>query len=365
MLYVKLAVDREMAKAKDFRENHHKDVRTVQATNRALKRGHSGGLSKEQRAVQAPLSQPPGMTDSEWFGLSAEDQLAWAKNIQDPRIAVGSHSPLEKRIKSLGGIHSSGVKKLLAQEFQQENEALAKLKATSFDFRFAKAEEYYYQRYQEMMMKEAWDYKMVPKWEIMKTEEEEEKRSQSEKSEDANTWDYLVSERELNHIEKHIYRAERARGLRDQKYQLLPQKLPSEMLFPKILTLEDEKNEDIQKTHKTKTGKHKVAWAKNQMKEHKDRMIRGRELSEQRNDQREPWKLSSQTSPLLKPQVEKEERMFERVTAYPIFQPYQKSCIEVSILREKSKENKIQKPLRREFLSLPPFLRSQLKKNKV
>uniref|UniRef100_A0A8D2KEK3 Uncharacterized protein n=1 Tax=Urocitellus parryii TaxID=9999 RepID=A0A8D2KEK3_UROPR len=169
-----------------------------------------------------------------------------------------------------------------------------------------------------------------------------------EKSEDANAWDYLVSERELNHIEKHIYRAERARGLRDQKYQLLPQKLPSEMLFPKILTLEDEKNEDIQKTHKTKTGK----------------MIRGRELSEQRNDQREPWKLSSQTSPLLKPQVE-EERVFERVTAYPIFQPYQKSCIEVSILREKSKEDKIQKPLRREFLSLPPFLRSQLKKNKV
>ncbi|XP_076961475.1 uncharacterized protein LOC143637974 [Callospermophilus lateralis] len=362
MLYVKLAVDREMAKAKDFRENHHKDVRTVQATNGALKRGHSGGLSKEQRAVQASLSQPPVMTDSEWFGLSAEDQLAWAKNIQDPRIAVGSHSPLEKRIKSLGGIHSSGVKKLLAQEFQQENEALAKLKATSFDFRFAKAEEYYYQRYQEMMMEEVWDYKIVPKWEIMKTEEEE--RSQSEKSEDANVWDYLVSERELNHIEKHIYRAERARGLRDQKYQLLPQKLPSEMLFPKILTLEDEKNEDIQKTHKTKTRKHKVAWA-NQMKEHKDRMIRGRELSEQRNDQREPWKLSSQTSPLLKPQVEKEERVFERVTAYPIFQPYQKSCIEVSILREKSKEDKIQKPLQREFLSLPPFLRSQLKKNKV
>ncbi|XP_048647275.1 putative uncharacterized protein ZNRD1-AS1 [Marmota marmota marmota] len=195
---------------------------------------------------------------------------------------------------------------------------------------------------------------MVPKWEIMKTEEE-----------DANAWDYLVSERELNHIEKHIYRAERARGLRDQKYQLLPQKLPSEMLFPKILTLEDEKNEDIQKTHKTKTGKHKVAWAKNQMKGHKDRMIRGRELSEQRNDQREPWKLSSQTSPLLKPQVEKEERVFERVTAYPVFQPYQKSCIEVSILREKSKEDKIQKPLRREFLSLPPFLRSQLKRNKV
>ncbi|MBZ3882957.1 putative uncharacterized protein ZNRD1-AS1, partial [Sciurus carolinensis] len=262
-----------------------------------------------------------------------------------------------------GGIHSSGVRKLLVQEFQQENEELEKLKATSFDFQFARAEEYYYQQYQEMLMEEAWDYKMVPKLE-MKMEEEEEK-SQSEKSEDAKAWGYLVSERELNHIEKHIHRAERARGLRDHKYQLLPQKLPSEMLFPKILTLEDEKNEESQKTHKTKTRKHKVAWAKKQMKGHQDRMIRGRELTEQRNDRREAWKLSNQASPPLKPQVEKEERVFERVTAYPIFQPYQKARIEVSVLMEKSKEDKIKIPLRREFLSIPPFLRSQLKKNKV
>lgn len=35
----------------------------------------------------------------------------------------------------------------------------------SFDFRFAKAEAYYY-RHQEMVLGEAWKYKMVPGWEI-------------------------------------------------------------------------------------------------------------------------------------------------------------------------------------------------------
>ncbi|KAL0616746.1 NANOG neighbor homeobox [Plecturocebus cupreus] len=69
------------------------------------------------------------------------------------------------------------VRKLLVHKFQQENETLHKVKAVSFDFRFAKAEAYYYQQYQEMMMEEAWKYNMVPKWEIKI--EEEEKRPQT------------------------------------------------------------------------------------------------------------------------------------------------------------------------------------------
>nr|XP_020136331.1 uncharacterized protein LOC105880326 isoform X1 [Microcebus murinus] len=266
--------------------------------------------------------------------------------------------------KSLGGVRSSEVRKLLAQKFQQENETIHQLQAMSFDFRFAKAEEYYYQRYQEMMTEEAWKYKVVPKWEF----KVEEKRSQSAKTEDAKKWDYLVSERELNHIEKHICRVERARGLRDHNYRLLPQRIPREILCPKILTLEkDEKNENIQKTPKTETRRHKVAWAKEQMKGHQDRMIRGRELTEQRNDQREAQKLSSYVPPFLKSQARKAEaKEFEWVTAYPIFQPYQKALLEVTILMEKSKkEDTIKKPLKRELLSMPPFLRSQLEKNKV
>ncbi|XP_014641327.1 PREDICTED: putative uncharacterized protein ZNRD1-AS1 [Ceratotherium simum simum] len=351
-----------MAETKDNRDKQHDATRTAEATKGAMRRGCSGGLWKDQPAVQTPPSHPLSVTDSEWLDLSAEEQLAWAKNTQDPRIAVGSQSPLEKKIKSLGGVHSSEVRKLLAQKFQKENETLHKLKAVSFDFRFARAEAYYYQRHQEMMLEEAWKY-VVPKWETKL----DEKRPQSETT-DAKKWDYLVPERELNQIEKHIYRAERARGLKDHKYQLLPQRIPSEILFPQILTLEkNEKTENMQKTPKTKTKKHKVAWAKKQIKGHRDRMMRGRELTEQRNDKRGAQKLSSQGLPFLKSQAEKEEvKEFEWVTAYPIAQPYQEAIIEVTILMEKSKkEDKIKKTFQRELLSMPPFLRSQLEKNKV
>lgn len=264
--------------------------------------------------------------------------------------------------KSLGGVHSSEVRKLLDQEFQQENETLCQLKETSSDFRFAQAEAYYYRKHQEMMLEEAWKYRTVPKWEI-KTEE---KRPQSEKTEDAKMWAYLVPERALNRTGKHISQAERAQGLRDRKYRLLPQKIPSETLFPKTLTRKDKTTENIQKTHRIKTRKHEVAWTEEQIKGHQDRMVRGRELTEQRNDQQSAQQLSAQVPPSLKSQVEKEEvKEFEWVTAYPIAQPYQEALIKVTILMEKSKkEDKIKKPLRREFLSIPPFLRSQLEKNK-
>ena len=82
-----------------------------------------------------------------------------------------SHTSLDK---SLGGVHSSEVRKLLAQKTQQENERLDQLKAVSFDFRFAQAEAYYYQRYQEMLEK-ACKHKMVPEGEI-RTEEKERRR---------------------------------------------------------------------------------------------------------------------------------------------------------------------------------------------
>ncbi|XP_037659904.1 putative uncharacterized protein ZNRD1-AS1 [Choloepus didactylus] len=365
MLYVKLAIERAMAEKEDTREKLSEAIGRVGMREGAARRGPDERQSKDPRAVRSPPSHPPLVTDSEWLGLSAEEQLAWAKNTQDPRIAVGSQSPLEKKIKSLGGVHSSGVRRLLAQKFQKENETLHKLKAVSFDFRFAKAEAHYYQRYKEMMLEEAWNYIMVPKREIKI--EEEEKRPQSEKTEDANKWDYLLPERELTQIEKHIYRAKRARGLRDHKYRRIPQRIPSETLFPKILTLgKEDKSENIQKTDNTKIKMHKVSWAKKQVKGHQDRMIRGRELTEQRNDKRDAEKISSQIPPFPKSQVEKEEvKEFEWVTAYPILQPYQEALIEVTFLMEKSKDNEITKPLCRELLSMPPFLRSQLEKNKL
>ncbi|XP_070637077.1 putative uncharacterized protein ZNRD1-AS1 isoform X2 [Bos indicus] len=295
----------------------------------------------------------------------AASRLAWAKNIQDPRIAVGSHSPLEKKIKNLGGVHSPEVRKLLAQKTQQERERLDQLKAMSFDFRFAQAEAYYYQRYQEML-EEACKHKMVLEGEI-KTEEKE-RRPQNEKKEDAKKWHYLVSERELNQIQKHIHRAERARGLRDHNYQLLPQSISSEIPSHEVLNLKkDVSTENIQKTHKAKAKQYRVAWAKKQIKGHQDRMIRGRELTEQRNGQRRAQKIPAQAPAFLKPRVKKKEvKEYEWVTTYPIVQPYAEPLLEVTILMEKSKkENKIGKPLRRELLSIPSFLRSQLQKHKV
>ena len=157
-----------------------------------------------------------------------------------------------------------------------------------------------------------------------------------------------MPERELGHIEKHIYRAERARGLRDHKYRLLPQRIPSETVVPKIFTLrKEEKTETIQKTHKTKTKKLRAAWAKEQMEGHQDRMIRGRELTEQRSQGLRACEASAPAPPLHRPATRKgEEKEFERITAYPIAQPYQEALIEVTILTEKSrKEDNVKKPL--------------------
>ncbi|KAM9701597.1 RNA polymerase I subunit H-like isoform 1-T2 [Dama dama] len=235
----------------------------------------------------------------------------------------------------------------------------------SFDFRFAQAEAYYYQHYQEML-EEACKHKMIPEGEI--ETEEKERRPHNEEKEDAKKWHYLVPERELNQIQKHIHRAEQARGLRDHNYQLLPQSISDEIPSHEVLNQKkDENTENIQKTHKTKAKQYRVAWAKKQIKGHQERMILGRELTEKRNSQRVAQKIPAQAPPFLKPQVKKKEvKEYEWVTTYPIVQPYAEALLEVTVLMEKSKkEGKIGKPLQRELLSIPSFLRSQLQKHKV
>ncbi|XP_076784927.1 uncharacterized protein LOC143441315 [Arvicanthis niloticus] len=358
MLLMKLA-QRATVKAKSTEEKEHQTTEPAQVAAKAS-RTCSERLPQQDKTLRTVTSQPPMVTDSQWFGLSAEEQLAWAKRTQDPRIAVGPCSPLEKKIKCLGGTYSSRVRKLLVQEFQQESETVDKLKTMSFDFRFAKADSYYYQQRQEMI-REAWNYKPDAEWD---TSPEEEK-PKSKKTENGKKWDYLVTEREMNHIEKHIHRAERARGLRDHKYRLIPQNISSETLSPKPLVPEDAKNKYIPKPHKTVPKKPKVAWAKEQMKQHKDRMMRGRALTEERKDQRTTRKVTNHVRPHLKSKVKKEEeKELEKVKAYPIFQPSNENLIEVTVLMEKSKAETVLKPLEREFLCMPPFLKSQLEKNK-
>ncbi|XP_037352085.1 uncharacterized protein LOC119233651 isoform X1 [Talpa occidentalis] len=360
MLFLKLATEKALAEARAAREKQYEAMRMAAAPE-----GAAGSPGKGQPAVHAPCSHPPLLSDSEWLDLSAEEQLAWAKNTQDPRIAVGFQSPLEKKIKSLGGVHSPEARKLLAKKFQQENETLDKLKAMSFDLRFAKAVTYYSQRHRERLPSQEWEPSAAAKWE---TEAEEGKPPRAS-SRDKPRHD-LVPERELEQIRKHVHRAERARGLRDHRYRRLPQKIPSEPLFTKTLMLaKDAQAENTQKTQKTKMNKHKVAWAKEQIKRHQERMVRGRSLTEQRNKERARGTLSTWVAPPLKPPVVKppeEAKEYEWVTAYPIAQPYQKALIEVTILREKSKkEYEIKKRPPREVLCIPPFLKSQLKRNKV
>lgn len=213
------------------------------------------------------------------------------------------------------------------------------------------------------MLEDAWEYFMLPKRDFDR--KEEGKRIQSGKTDDDQRWDYLVSEKELDQIKKHIHRAERARGLRDHKYRLPPQKSPREILSPKTFTLEHEKTETIQRRPRAKTKQHQLAWLQEQMQRHRERMIRGRELAEQRKHKRDAQKLAGQAPPVLKPQARKEEvKEFEQITGYPLVQPRWEAPIEVTVLREKSRESNVKKPLRRQLLRMPPFLRSQLE-NKI
>ncbi|KAM7073154.1 RNA polymerase I subunit H-like [Molossus nigricans] len=211
------------------------------------------------------------------------------------------------------------------------------------------------------MLADAWKYRTVPEW-------EEENRPQSEETEEAKRWDHLVPKRELNHIRKHILRVERARGLRDHENRLLPRRTASEGLPPKTFPLEKGgKTENVHKMPKAKTKEPRMARVKGQMKQHRDRLIRGRELAEQRNRQRGAEKLADPAPPLLKPRAKKAEgKDLERVTAYPIAQPGHEARIEVTVLMAKSKEEKeVKKPLGRQFLSIPPFLKHRLENNKA
>lgn len=91
-----------------------------------------------------------------------------------------------------------------------------------------------------------------------------------------------------------------------------------------------------------------MTWAKEQIKGHQDRMIQGRELTEQRSERLRAWKIFAPTPPLHRPATHKEEeKEFERITAYPTAQPYQEALIKVTILMEKSRKgDNVKKPLR-------------------
>ncbi|XP_052048182.1 putative uncharacterized protein ZNRD1-AS1 [Apodemus sylvaticus] len=106
-----------------------------------------------------------------------------------------------------------------------------------------------------------------------------------------------------------------------------------------------------------------------QIKEHQERMLRGRELIDQRLKEQLLRKGQSQLPSLEKfHQVKKELKDCEGANAHPLLQLRTKSLIKLESLLEKSQagdEGKTAtKPNQKKCMALPPFLRSHARKIK-
>ncbi|XP_040835860.1 putative uncharacterized protein ZNRD1-AS1 [Ochotona curzoniae] len=320
--------------------------------NRAGRRTDTADKDRLVRHVPSEpissLNQTP-LQDSEWLTLSPQDKFAWAKASKDPRVAVGQQSPLEKKILNLGGVHTRAARQLIIQKHREEYEALRREQVLSFDYWLAKAESYYNKRIADMMKEEEADNGMKKETEESITESIEGQQCY-----------YLVPERELKHMEKHIYQIGQARESRKKtvRQQLRPR---DKIILPKIMLEE----QGTQTTQRRKVSEREQM----QIKNHQERMVRGRELLEQKLRERI---LRKSLSPLpireKRKAVKKENKEFERVVAYPLFQPDSGSQIKVNILMETTPSREITsmivQPAERKFLAVPPFLRSQIGKMK-
>ncbi|XP_072497624.1 putative uncharacterized protein ZNRD1-AS1 isoform X1 [Notamacropus eugenii] len=359
MLYLQIEAQRARAKRlQKEKELKCPEIRNVPEKKRSSKSAGSSveiwdnGIPEEKPGSPVSSSTLP---DSEWVKLSPQEKLSWAKSTEDPRIAIGHHSPLEKKIVSLGGVHTPAARNLLAQRHKEEHETLSKEKAMSFDHRLAKAENYYYTRIMEMM-EEQNEFKK-PRMEPVTT-------PKSQRSLESEEWDYVVSERELKQIECHIHRAEQARCM-DTKWESFPQ-IPSKTHFPQILSPESKK--DVIRMTPSMRKQIREWDRKQQTKEHLERMIRGRELNEERNKERLSVRIPSHPPPFLKRIKKKSHKRFGWSTAYPLLQPHDESPIKLDVLVAESSEKKdvrkIKKRVHRTFLSIPSLLRSHLEKMK-
>ncbi|XP_041512107.1 putative uncharacterized protein ZNRD1-AS1 [Microtus oregoni] len=106
-----------------------------------------------------------------------------------------------------------------------------------------------------------------------------------------------------------------------------------------------------------------------QIKDHQERMLRGRELIEQRLKERLLRRSLSQLPSLEKlERVKKEMKDFERANAHPLLELRTKSLIKLESLIEKSQVREERKtaikPHQRKFLAFPPFVKSHVRKVK-
>ncbi|XP_017718408.1 PREDICTED: putative uncharacterized protein ZNRD1-AS1 isoform X1 [Rhinopithecus bieti] len=354
MLYV--LIEAERARIKKLQEEKTRNLESSRKLEPRIVSEHRGGLRTDIDVLGQHLtkehvsshSQSP-IRDSQWFMLSPQEKLAWGTSSKDPRIAAGQQSPLEKKILNLGGVHTTAARQLITQKYQEECEILYREQAVSLDYWLAKAESYYNKLIVEMMKEETGN-------EIKKKMEKKTTRS----IEGLKQY-YLIPEREMKHIERHMHQAGQAGEFKNKSFRQVLRPF-SEGKLPNIVP----EGHGIQNAQRRKQVNEREQM---QIKDHQERMIRGRELTEQRLKERILRRSQSQLPTYEKRERGKKEiKEFERVIAYPLFQPCSRSRIKVNILMEKSqngeKGNTIVKPYQRKFLAMPPFLRSQIGKIK-
>ncbi|XP_042540162.1 putative uncharacterized protein ZNRD1-AS1 [Dipodomys spectabilis] len=276
-------------------------------------------------------------------------RLAWAHVSKDPRIAAGQQSPLEKQILNLGGVHTTAARQLITQKCQEEHETLCKEQAVSLDYWLARAESYYNERMMEMMTAEKG----------MELKTEVKNRGTKERIEEPKQYCWLPK-RDRKQIERHIHGTGQAKEFKN-KICRQPQP-PSETTLPKIVP----EKPCVPKSQRRKQVNERE---QRQIKDHQERMTRGREIIEEKLKDRILRKSQEQLpTPEKCKRVKKDIKEFERVIVYPLYQPSNRSLIKVNILMEKS-ENREEvnidlKSCERKFLAVPPFLRSQIRQIK-
>ncbi|XP_029800954.1 putative uncharacterized protein ZNRD1-AS1 isoform X2 [Suricata suricatta] len=272
-----------------------------------------------------------------------KERLAWAKMSTDPRIAAGQQSPLEKKILNLGGVRTTAARQLVAQKYQEEHETLRREQALSLDYWLAQAESYYNKRIVEMGGQET-GCEMKKKLEGETTQNLERQKQY-----------HMVPAREGRHLGRRVQRAGQAREVQNKPRRPRPQ-APGETTVPRIVP----ERQSILSAQKIKPLSERE---QAQTEAHQERMLQGRALGEQRLEE---GGLRRARSRGRRGRAESEVREFEHVTAYPLLQPRGRSRIKVNVLVEKNREegNTVIKPHQRRYLTVPPYMRSQIGKIK-
>ncbi|XP_075835037.1 putative uncharacterized protein ZNRD1-AS1 [Microtus pennsylvanicus] len=162
-----------------------------------------------------------------------------------------------------------------------------------------------------------------------------------------------VSEKERKQMEREAHSTGQAREFKNTTCRLFPNER-----LPRIV-------HDGQAAQRQQVKKREQV----QINDHQERMLRGRELIEQRLKERLLRRSSSQLPSLEKlERVKKEMKDFERANAHPLLELRTKSLIKLESLIEKSQvreERKTaKKPHQRKFLAFPPFVKSHVRKVK-